>query len=272
MKASKAYKAIKDEMAVGQRVLDMDARPDQVYGSTQAQLSVMLSGTDNAIKQSRKIRDDKTTPSEEREKAGHRVILLEKWYSILLEFQTTRALGQAIDPRDNGYVRWRDKAARRQPKLKAALPRAEAAMQDAARAHEQCLAGRSTSGSTTTTSTGPDMAERVYLTSFGELKLSIRDSAVFGTYAVQSGPRFANGVDPTGGGTVVGRIDGRRTDNVVEGYWHQPSGADRCSSPRNGYPSWGRYRWEFRADGSFAGKRGVCETEPAAEWNGQPRN
>ena len=262
VKASKATLAMADELAMLKLVERFQSNAQAAVSATSAQLGSMLTASNNSIRYLRQQSQDLGRKPEDRAKSRHMILLLERWIEVLQRFQAARLLGETIDPNDNGLTRWRDKARRRIPKLTAALPGAQAAARAAVLEYQRCLARA-------TVATAP-ATERLYLTNLGDVKLTTRGAVVTGTYQVQSSVRFANGVSPVND-QIAAKLEGRRSGDVVEGYWYQAGGSDRCPTSRNGFPSWGRFRWEFKPGGFWMGRRGVCDGPLDRPWDGQPK-
>ncbi|WP_448659506.1 hypothetical protein ACPVPU_03325 [Sphingomonas sp. CJ99] len=66
-----------------------------------------------------------------------------------------------------------------------------------------------------------------------------------------------------------GRIEGSRDGMTVNGYWMQPTSAQRCETSRGGTHYYGRMTFTFNAQlDAFQGVWGYCDETPYATWNG----
>jgi hypothetical protein len=64
-----------------------------------------------------------------------------------------------------------------------------------------------------------------------------------------------------------GAIEGRLSNNVLNGYWSESNSNRRCNTSRNGRYHWGSLRLVF--DGStFRGAWGYCDDAPTTPWTG----
>jgi len=257
--------AMVDEIGAMEMAKTQFAEADKALGATQGDLAVKLEVVDGSIRIAQRILKSEDADDSAKRTARRQIMVLEKWASVLRDFMTRRALGEAVDPQDNALVKWKARIEKRLPKLRAALPGASEASSAARQAYLACMRGAASPSA----SPAPN-GIRTYVTTIGEVQLAWRGASVRGTYGYGSTTRFANGVDPTGGNNV-GRIEGDQADERISGYWEQPTGTVRCPTNRSGKAYWGRFLWTMKANGGWRGRRGYCDGDMNETWDGDPK-
>ena len=116
--------------------------------------------------------------------------------------------------------------------------------------------GGSTSGWPVAAATYAVDATGTWTTNWGTMTLrQLDDGRVTGTYSEDGGSR----------------IDAQVTNNVIEGYWIEPTSVRECSTARGGSRHWGRIQYVLVSQDRFVGKYGYCNDAIAYandDWNG----
>jgi len=94
------------------------------------------------------------------------------------------------------------------------------------------------------------------------------------TYGALSLMQSGNGPGVTGSYEKGNsQIEGRMADGVLEGFWYEPSSAQKCDRPVNGTDYWGKLRFEFSPDfTSFEGLWSYCDKAVSRNWDGDQGN
>ena len=266
-----AYKAeaeaarIADTLAALEMARSRLPLAEQAMSHSEARLESDIRLTNTVVELLRTPRADKS-PEELRQRRLE-LMVLERYLTVLQEFRTLKAMGQTIDPRDNALVKWKRRIATGIPVLKAKVKGAKAAARGAQLAYDRCRLGRTAAAPKPSPS--PAGKERIYRTNIGDVRIFIGPSSATGTYRVFRGPRVANGPGGPPPKPTVGQLKATRTGAVVTGYWFEPG--DRLACPeRDGFRTWGRFRWEFKGAGVFSGFRGDCDGPMSDTWDGAP--
>lgn len=67
-------------------------------------------------------------------------------------------------------------------------------------------------------------------------------------------------------------IDAVNDENVIRGYWAEPSSTRNCGTTRNGTPYWGRVTFVLTSRNAWVGKYTYCDGTPGtsdANWDGR---